>query len=125
MARVWTVEAGHLAAAGAGGNDAATETRSKKLSGGAQRARQCDGVPAVAQSIWLELFSRDAIADADDDRGPSAAAGMAYRGQSDAGPVGGTAAGNRHPQVAGREPVAAGAATAGGKPDAGSGRRRS
>src|ERR1700747_3101900 len=96
MARVWTVEAGRLAAAGAGGNDAAAQTRSKKLSGGAQRARQCDGVPAVAQPIWVELFSRDAIADADDHRRPGAAAGVRERGQSDAGPVGGTAAGNRY-----------------------------
>src|ERR1700751_830337 len=120
MARVWTVEAGRLAAAGAGGNDAATETRRKKLSRGAKTGRKCDGVPAVAQSIWLELFSRDAIADADELRGPSAAAGMRERGQSDAGPVGGAAGGKGDSHVAGCEPVAAGAATAGGKPDAGS-----
>ena len=56
---VWTVEAGRHAGAGAGGNDAATEAGGEELSRGAQRARQCDGVSAVAESIWLEsCFSR-------------------------------------------------------------------
>src|ERR1700731_2903820 len=75
----------------------------------------------MAQSFRLELFSRDVATDADDNRRPGPAAGMCQCGEPDAGAVGSAAARNRNSDVDGCEPVAAGAATAGGKPGAGDG----
>ena len=81
-------------------------------------------LPALAQSLQHELFSRHAAADADGHRRAGAAAGLRQRGESDAGALGGAAARNRHPHVARREPLATGSPVAGRKPDAGAGRRR-
>jgi hypothetical protein len=108
------------------GNDGEVETGGQELSRGAQRARQSDGVSAVTQSVQLQYFLLDTFADADGHRGLGAVAGVRERGESDAGALGGAAARNRDTNVVGREPVAAGAATACGKLDAiaGGGRGR-
>src|SRR5712692_9036418 len=78
----------------------------------------------MAQPVWRESVSLEAAADADVHRWSGTAAGVRERGESNACAVGGTAARDRYSNVAGREQVAAGAATSGGKPGSGDGGRR-
>ena len=124
VVRLWTAEAGRFRGAGATGNDGEVEAGGQELSRGAQRSRQSDGVSAVAQSVQLQHFLLDTFADVDGYCRAGAAAGVRERGESDAGALGGSAARDRDTNVVGREPLAAGKATACGELDAVTGGRR-
>src|SRR5215469_9290986 len=77
----------------------------------------------MAKPIWPESIPFGATSSTDVHRWPGAAIGMRERGQPDAGSIGRTSAGNRYSHVTRGEPMAASAATAGGKPYAVAGRR--
>ena len=80
--------------------------------------------PLWRNPFSLNYFLRHTSADADGHRGTGAAARVRERGESDAGALSGAAARNCDSNVVGREPLAAGAATACGESAAVAGGRR-